>query len=274
MRQQTPASVRVEKGAYVVQFPYDPAAVDMLKQSIPSTGRSWDNVRKSWIIAADYRTQAQNALGMSFPVIASTPAVKTTRILTVYYLGQCKERAPGDISAMGMLSDKSWGAVFPVGVLTEWFENPGDVSIPAGVLTLYSVLGAHPKDDDAALKKAYHRMAKQWHPDVCSEPDAHKMFLRIREAYDILSNPRSRGRYDAGLALEATIKPGQKNQRIDETIYRAPLRCGHILAEGVESLGRFVVSKILGWEDVQDNQGRTMVSSWRMGDKEPVIIWA
>ena len=271
------ASVRVENGAYVVQFPYDPMAVQMLKSAIPSTGRSWDNNRKSWIIAADYKKQAENALGMSFPDIAKQPAVKVTKLLTVHYLGQCKERAPGDISAMGLLQDKSWGAIFPVDVLTSWFENPGDVAIPAGVLTLYSVLGAHPADDETAIKKAYHRMLKQWHPDVCHEPDANKMTLRIREAYDILSNPRSRGRYDAGLALEASIQKSPSNQRmplVEVGIYRAPLRCGYILAEGIESLGRFVVSRILGWEDIQNPAGQVMVSSWQMGDNGPTIVWA
>ena len=274
------ASVRIENNAYVVQFPYDPMAVQMLKQAIPSTGRSWDNGRKCWIIAADYKKQAENALGMSFPDIQKQPAVKVVKLLTVHYLGQCKERAPGDVSAMGLLHTGAWGAIFPVDVLTAWFENPGEVAVPAGVLTLYGVLGAHPSDDAAALKKAYFRMMKQWHPDVCHEPDANKMTLRIREAYDILSNPRSRGRYDAGLALEATIDKNfdkGSSMRLDSVsqgIYRSPLRCGHILVEGVDSLGRFVVSRILGWEDISDAQGRVMVSSWHMGMDKPEIVWA
>jgi hypothetical protein len=248
MSNNQPASVRIEKGSYVVSFPYDPMSVSMLKSAVPSTSRSWDNNRKAWIIAADYKKQAENALGMSFPDIAKTPAVKVMRLLTVHYLGQCKERGAGDISAMGLLKDGSWGAIFPMSVLVAWFENPGDVKQPAGVLTLYSVLGAHQKDDETLLKKAYHRMLKQWHPDVCREPDANKMTLRIREAYDILSNPRSRGRYDAGLALEATIKPEQKNARmiVDDEIYRSPLRCGYILCEGVEVIGRFIVSRMMG----------------------------
>jgi len=61
---------------------------------------------------------------------------------------------------------------------------------------------------------------------------------------------------------------------VSQGIYRSPLRCGHILAEGVESLGRFVVSRILGWEDISDAQGRVMVSSWRMGMDKPEIVWA
>lgn len=276
MSKSSLASVQIENGAYVVSFPYDPMSVQMLKNAIPSTARSWDNNRKCWIIAAEYQRQAQNALGMSFPDIAKTPAVKVTKLLTVHYLGQCKERAPGDISAMGLLSNGVWGAIFPVDVLTAWFENPGEAKQPAGVLTLYSVLGARPQDDESTIKKAYYRMMKQWHPDLCHELDAHKMTLRIREAYDVLSNPRSRGRYDAGLALEASISPSKNNQRVvyQDAIYRSPLRCGHILAEGVESLGRFVVSRILGWEDIQDAQGRVMVSSWRMGMDKPEIIWA
>ena len=274
------ASVRIENNAYVVQFPYDPMAVNALKMAIPSTARSWDNGRKCWIISADYQRQAQNALGMTFPDIAKQPAVRVTKLLTVHYLGQCKERVPGDVSAMGLLNTGAWGAIFPVDVLTAWFENPGEVTSPAGVLTLYGVLATKNNATDDEIKSAYRRVAKQWHPDINHDPQASEMFLRIKNAYDILSDRKKRSRYDAGLALEATIDKNfdkGSSMRLDSVsqgIYRSPLRCGHILAEGVESLGRFVVSKILGWEDISDAQGRVMVSSWAMGDKEPTICWA
>jgi hypothetical protein len=272
-------SVTVENGSYLVQFPYDPTAVDMLKRYIPSTGRSWDNTRKAWIIAAQFKKEAENALGMTFPVIAQKAAVKETRLLEVRYLGACKERAPGEVSAMGLLKSGVWGVVFPVNSLTAWFEDPGEVKASGGgkIFTLYAILGAHQSDDEQAIKTAYRRMAKQWHPDVCREPGANARFLRIREAYDILSNPRSKGRYDAGLAFEATIeKTSSKNDRIfdDIALYRSPLRCGWILAEGVESIGRFVVSAIISWDDITDGQGRSLVSSWKMGDKSPTEVWA
>ena len=114
-------------------------------------------------------------------------------------------------------------------------------------------------------------MARQWHPDVCREPNAAEIFMRIREAYDALSNPKMKARYDVGLSFAA-----QQPQPIPAALgngYRAPLRCGYVLAEGVESLGRFAVSKILGWEDVVDNQGRTLVVSWIMGDDKPREVW-
>jgi len=273
------ASVRIENNAYVVQFPYDPMAVNALKMAIPSTARSWDNARKCWIISGDYKKQAENSLGMSFPDIQKQPAVRVVKLLTVHYLGQCKERAPGDVSAMGLLNTGAWGAIFPVDVLTAWFENPGEVAVPAGVLTLYGVLATKNNATDDEIKSAYRRVAKQWHPDINHDPQASEMFLRIKNAYDILSDRKKRSRYDAGLALEATIdKNFDKGSsfRLDsvqDTIYRSPLTCGHILAEGTDSLGRFVVSKILGWEDITRADGKTLVTHWAMGDKNHTESW-
>jgi hypothetical protein len=269
-------SITIENGAYRVEFPYDPTAVAMIKRYIPNTDRAWDGTRKAWIIAASQKANAEIALGMTFPDIIAKKQMSEMRLLEVRYLGQCKERAPGDLSAMGLLKNGQWGAIFSQAVLQAWFEDGGSTgSQVQNAQTLYAILGAKQSDDDAAIKKAYFRMAKQWHPDVCKEPDANRMFLRIREAYDILRVPRSKGRYDAGLALEASIRKNEPKQIYDNSQnYRSPLRCGWIMAEGMESIGRFVVSKIIGWEDITDAAGRVLVVSWAMGDKAPTEIWA
>ena len=47
--------------------------------------------------------------------------------------------------------------------------------------------------------------------------------------------------------------------------YRSPLRCGLIMAEGVEQLGRFVVSKIIAWEDIPGPNGTVLCTSWPAG---------
>jgi len=267
-------TIVIENGAYVVSFPYDPQAVDMLKRYIPASGRSWDNSRKSWIIAASEKQHAENALGVSLPDIIQAKPVPQVRLLAVHYLGQCKERAPGDVSAMAMLDNGNWGAIFSEAVLRAWFEDAHtDANTGA---TLYAILGAKQSDDADTIKTAYRRMAKQWHPDVCREPNANEMFLRIREAFDILSNPRTRGRYDAGLAFAASVDDN-RGGRIDlpgNTMYRSPLRCGYILCNGIEQLGRVIVSDIIAWDDITDNSGRSMVSSWQMGDKSPTIMWS
>lgn len=49
------------------------------------------------------------------------------------------------------------------------------------------------KDD---MKKAYRRLARQYHPDVNSEPGASERFKEINEAYEVLSDERMRAAYD------------------------------------------------------------------------------
>jgi hypothetical protein len=266
------STVTIENGAYCVKFPYDPAAVANIKAQIPSTGRSWNNDRKAWIIAADYRRNAENALGVTFPEIAQSKPVTETRLLEVHYIGQCKERAPGDISAMGLLPGGSWGVIFPEAALRAWFEDDTNLGGQWAV-TLYAILGAKQSDDEAALKSAYRRMVRQWHPDVCREPDAHTRFLKLQEAWAIIGDPRKKSRYDAGLALEMSLKKGS-GRPVQTDLYRSPLRCGYIMAEGVESLGRFVVSQIIGWEDVTNERGQVLVVSWPMGADKPEKMWA
>jgi hypothetical protein len=46
------------------------------------------------------------------------------------------------------------------------------------------------------------------------------------------------------------------------------------MAEGVDFMGRFRVSKILAWQDIFNSAGQTLISSWVMGAKEPVKVWA
>ncbi len=46
------------------------------------------------------------------------------------------------------------------------------------------------------LKKAYRRLARQYHPDVNSAPEAEATFKAISRAYETLSDPQRRARYD------------------------------------------------------------------------------
>jgi len=115
-------------------------------------------------------------------------------------------------------------------------------------------------------------MARQWHPDVCHEPNAHEIFIDIKRAYDILSTPELRARYDAGLVFEASL-PQTLNPYLAAVGYRSPLRCGYVLCVGMAILGRFNVTEILQWEDITDAQGRVMVASWPAGADMFEIDW-
>jgi molecular chaperone DnaJ len=60
----------------------------------------------------------------------------------------------------------------------------------------YTTLGVERGATDAEIKKAYRRLAQQWHPDVNQDPEAAIRFKAISEAYQVLSDPERRQRYD------------------------------------------------------------------------------
>jgi hypothetical protein len=251
----------------ILSCPYDPDLVTALKQTVPATERvfqkSYNGQRNVWLIDAQYGEKVSNLCEQILGGVIYRPAknavTPTTeqRILEVRYLGITKDRGGNDRSAMGY-SGNSWSVVFPEAVLRSWFDAPAQ---PTDSATLYQVLSVKQAATADEIKTAYRRLAKQWHPDVCKEIGAEEQFKAINSAYQVLCNPNTRAKYDAGLALEASL--GRKQQAvITDNGYRSPLRCGLIIAEGQENLGRFVVSKILAWEDITNGFGQTLVVSW------------
>ena len=62
----------------------------------------------------------------------------------------------------------------------------------------YEVLGVPRDADEAAVKKAFRRLARELHPDVnAHDPDAEAKFKEAAEAYEVLSDPDRRQAYDA-----------------------------------------------------------------------------
>ncbi|HDJ1441344.1 TPA: curved DNA-binding protein [Serratia rubidaea] len=60
----------------------------------------------------------------------------------------------------------------------------------------YTILGVKPEDDLKAIKTAYRRLARKYHPDVSKEPDAEAKFKEVAEAYEVLKDDESRAEYD------------------------------------------------------------------------------
>jgi molecular chaperone DnaJ len=61
---------------------------------------------------------------------------------------------------------------------------------------LYAVLGVGRDAPDAEIKRAFRRLAQQWHPDVNQDAAAAVRFKEINEAYQVLSDPQRRQAYD------------------------------------------------------------------------------
>ena len=68
--------------------------------------------------------------------------------------------------------------------------------MPTGQKDYYEVLGVGREASAQDLKKAYRRLAMEFHPDRNSSPDAADRFKEVNRAYEVLSDPEKRGIYD------------------------------------------------------------------------------
>ena len=64
----------------------------------------------------------------------------------------------------------------------------------------YKVLGVVRGASDREIRRAYKAQALKWHPDknAGNEEEAEKQFQKVAEAYEILTDPEKKRRYDRG----------------------------------------------------------------------------
>jgi curved DNA-binding protein len=60
----------------------------------------------------------------------------------------------------------------------------------------YEVLGVSRDASPDDIQRAYRKLARAYHPDVNKDPEAEERFKDVSEAYDVLSDPEDRRRYD------------------------------------------------------------------------------
>lgn len=126
-------------------------------------------------------------------------------------------------------------------------------------MDLYRVLGLTHTADTQAIRSAYRRLAKLYHPDVSTLPDAHARFVAITEAYEVLSDPVARERYDRTRSSPSPKRASPANetryQRATEDRQRSArakaeeysrMRYDRFDADVFDTVAGYVVPKMLG----------------------------
>lgn len=276
-------------GALAFRFSYNEMMVADLKATIPSSDRRWDATGKCWQVTPPYQqacidlAKRHMGIDLQLPLGGAPAPVIETRLIDVRYIGMTKDRGDGQRRSAYGHCNGAWSVIMPEPVLVRWFGGDIDEdepTRPTPTATLYSVLGIARTVASDDVRKAYRRLAMQWHPDRCKEPDAHEMFIMIQHAYEVLRDDEQRARYDTGLLLQATVDQQERHNGRARKLtaamtagYRSPLRCGLIMAEGIEQLGRFVVSNIIAWEDIPGPGGTVLSTSWPAGADMYVEDW-
>ena len=263
-----------EGGSFKLYTPYKAEFVDRFRAEVPSSAKKYVKNPSTgkfdhWLISAAYadpiKKLCKDVYGYAPDVvgtITTTQVKKNYPNILLEYMGLPRSRGHGEITASGWYND-GWNLIFPLSVLEKWFSFEAET--PKEELTYYQVLSIKQGCTGSELKKAYRRAARTWHPDVCTEPDAEDMFKSVQEAYETLKDPQARRKYNACLTESKNIAPKSRRgkRKEDFTIgWRPPIRCGTLIVKGTEMAGRITVEEILGWEDVINFDGKTMVTSW------------
>jgi len=290
--------ITADKRGLIVRTPYSSMFVSELKRLVPVSDRQFSKADgNAWIVAPHHGASIQRIIMSVFKKAVHIPAMpKTTAELEraeirVEYIGQCKQRPDGTVSAYGH-DGNDWLHVFSESVLKSFFGQDAEIqveeeetrsTVKSAPSTLYAALLVKPDCTPEALKAAYRRMVRLTHPDVNHEPDAAEQFKQVKRAWDVLSNPAMRKRYDAGLALEASLnRPATKKRTytagnffsaVPTDYFRSPLRCGLLIVDGEQRLGRVIVSRIYDWRDITREDGKVMVSSWPFGADHFEVNW-
>jgi curved DNA-binding protein len=97
--------------------------------------------------------------------------------------------------------------------------------VAAGSRDFYEVLGVPRGAGADEIQRAYRKLARSYHPDVNKDPGAEERFKEVSEAYDVLSDPDTRSRYDRFGSDFRQVPPGMDPETW-AAVNRQPARGG------------------------------------------------
>ena len=102
-------------------------------------------------------------------------------------------------------------------LVKEWFNS-------MSTKNLYKILGVRPNATQEEINKAFRRLVKKYHPDVCKTPDAEERMKEINAASEVLRDPEKRRLFDSGpeIVEPPPVRRERPRHRSERTRYQAP----------------------------------------------------
>ena len=109
----------------------------------------------------------------------------------------------------------------------------------------YEVLGVSRNASDEEIKKAFRRLAKQYHPDANKEPGVEARFIEVKEAYEVLSDPQS------VLPTTATAIPDWVMVQVGQALATLAGSIRSMIYSRLSLLGQQVLNAVLARKEAQ-----------------------
>src|SRR6202035_4962491 len=100
--------------------------------------------------------------------------------------------------------------------------------MPLGYTDYYEVLGVPRDADQDTIRRAYRKLAREYHPDLNSDSDAEESFKELGEAYEVLSDADKRERYDRLGARWREVEHEAPEESFDDFFAHQGFGDGHV----------------------------------------------
>jgi hypothetical protein len=271
----------------VVDTGYNEAYQTWFKRSIPPKDRDWNGKpsyagqpwfsRSCWTVNAKHfqliRAKLNEIYGYC-DVVGSPAQARQNETVTFVldYIGNLKEKEAGQPLSFAVRDGnrEDWNVIFPQDVLEKWFGFTLSSPVLAG--SYYTVLSIAQGAAGSDIKRAYRQAARTYHPDYNKDSDANQQFIKVQEAYETLSNPLLRKKYDAALSWKE--EAGIKEDKEYGVLWRPPVRCGLMKAKIEHAAGRWIINEVLAWQDQVNVSGYVRVTYWDIHAGGDFGTWA
>ncbi|KAG1661075.1 hypothetical protein FOA52_004537 [Chlamydomonas sp. UWO 241] len=131
----------------------------------------------------------------------------------------------------------------------------------------YDLLGVSPNSNEDAIKAAFRRAAKAYHPDICKEPGSEARFVKINTAYGILLDGTARAAYDVELLRSRGVGTAGASRSPWGSGSGGAVEYTWVVDDDSDSEDEEELLEFLAWASTGNNYKASFQSSWQANAK-------